>query len=68
MTEHDWAPICEEDPAIMCNVCLQCQCCETPTEECPGEWAPEEGDFMNEPPEKSAQFIKEWRDRNRAEL
>lgn len=39
MTEHDWAPICEEDPAIMCNVCFQCQCCETPTEECPGEWA-----------------------------
>lgn len=40
MDEHDWAPICEEDPAIMCNVCFQCQCCETPTEECPGEWTP----------------------------
>ena len=40
MIEHDWAPICEEDPAIMCNVCFQCQCCETPTEECPGEWTP----------------------------
>lgn len=55
MTEHDWAPICEEDPAIMCNVCFQCQCCETPNEECPGEWVPD-----NPRTEQSKRLIEAW--------
>lgn len=43
MTDHDGAPLAPgEDDALMCTVCCQCQCCETPTEECPGAWVPEE--------------------------
>jgi hypothetical protein len=53
-TDHDWAPICEEDPAIMCNVCFQCQCCETPTEECPGEWVPSQEDL------DTRVFLDQW--------
>lgn len=45
MTEHDWAPIAEEDPSIMCNVCFQCKCCSNWTDECPGEWVPSDEDF-----------------------
>lgn len=46
MSEHDWAPIAPpEDNAIICNTCLQCQCCSEITEECPGEWVPSERDF-----------------------
>lgn len=37
MTDHNFQPICEEDPALMCTECYQCKCCQTPTEECPGE-------------------------------
>lgn len=54
MTEHDWAPICEEDPAIMCQVCLQCQCCSEVTEECPGEWVPSEEDL------ETRDFLDQW--------
>lgn len=35
---HDWAPIDpDDDPSEMCVKCLQCKCCETPTEECLGD-------------------------------
>lgn len=41
--DHNWAPIDrDDDPSLMCAVCLQCQCCETPTEECPGAWVPDD--------------------------
>lgn len=43
MTEHDWQPIAPpEDNGIMCNVCLECKCCSDWTEECPGEWVPDD--------------------------
>lgn len=69
MTEHDWAPFSagEEDPAIMCNACFQCQCCSEVTEECPG--GPSlHGIIAKGPTESAVQFLKEWRDRNRSEL
>jgi hypothetical protein len=42
MTEHDWQPIAEEDPSIMCTVCFECKCCSDWTDECPREWVPED--------------------------
>lgn len=45
MTEHDWTPIAEGDPSIMCNVCFQCKCCSNWTDECPGEWVPSDEDL-----------------------
>lgn len=67
MSEHDWQPIAEEDPALMCTVCFECKCCSDWTDECPGE--PSLLDIIAKgPTEMAAQFLKEWRDRNRAEL
>lgn len=61
--EHDWAPIAPpEDNGIMCNVCFQCKCCSDWTDECPGEWVPEEDDFMKEPSEKSRELVRKWRE------
>lgn len=47
--KHNWAPIDpDDDPSEMCTVCLQCKCCETPTEECPGEWVNDLGNPQDE--------------------
>lgn len=69
MSEHDWAPIAPpEDNGIMCNVCLQCKCCNDWTDECPGEWVPEEDEsFWKGPTERSRELVREWRDRKRAD-
>lgn len=46
---HDWKPIDpDDDPAEMCTECLQCKCCETPTETCPGAWVDELGNLQGE--------------------
>lgn len=62
MSEHDWQPIAEEDPSIMCNVCFECKCCSDWTDECPGEWVPEDDDFMKEPSEKAWELVRKWRE------
>lgn len=68
MTEHDWAPIAPpEDNGIMCNACFQCKCCTNWTDECPGEPSLH-GIIAKGPTESAVQFLKEWRDRTRAEL